>query len=64
MNLLECKVNHNSYNNLTKQQWKGPKELRVNTEIVIKKADKGSAIEIMNTTDYLKEDYVGGPPHD
>ena len=32
-------------------------ELRKNPEIVIKKADKGSAVVIMNTTDYLREGY-------
>ena len=40
MNLLKCKVDHNSYNNLTKQQFKGLKELRENTEIVIKRQIK------------------------
>ena len=32
-------------------------EQRKNPEIVIKKADKGSAVVIMNTTDYLREGY-------
>ena len=32
-------------------------ELKSNPEIVIKKADKGSAVVVMNTTDYLREGY-------
>ena len=32
-------------------------ELKSNPEIVIKKADKGSAVVVMNTTDYLIEGY-------
>ena len=33
------------------------RELSENPEIVIKKADKGSAVVVMNTTDYLREGY-------
>ena len=43
--------------NLTKDEWKGLLPLKKNTDIVIKKADKDSAVVIMNTTDYLKEGY-------
>ena len=57
MNLLNSKVNQCHQHNLTKEQWKGLMELRKNPEIVIKKADKGSAVVIMNTTDYLREGY-------
>ena len=53
MNLLNSKVKQCHQHNLTKEQWKGLMELRKNPEIVIKKADKGSAVVIMNTTDYL-----------
>ena len=35
----------------------GLKALTDNPEIVIKKADKGSAVVVMNTTDYLREGY-------
>ena len=57
MNLLNSKVKQCHQHNLTKEQWKGLMELRKNPEIVIKKADKGSAVVIMNTTDYLREGY-------
>ena len=57
VNLLESKINQSKTSNLTKEQWKGIKDLQDNPDIVIKKADKGSAIVIMNTTDYLKEGY-------
>ena len=33
------------------------RELSENPEIVIKKADKGSAVVVMNSTDYLREGY-------
>ena len=33
------------------------RELSENPEIVIKKADKGSAVVVMNSTDYLHEGY-------
>ena len=58
MNLLNSKVKKCHQHNLTKEQWKGLMELRKNPEIVIKKADKGSAVVIMNTTDYLREGYI------
>ena len=43
--------------NLTKEQRMGITELCNNKNIVIKKADKGSAVVVMNTTDYLREGY-------
>ena len=55
IDLLKSKLKPNHQHNLTKEQWKGLMELRKNPEIVIKKADKGSAVVIMNTTDYLRE---------
>ena len=57
INLLNSKVKQCHQHNLTKEQWKGLMELRKNPEIVIKKANKGSAVVIMNTTDYLREGY-------
>ena len=53
MNLLNSKVKQSHQHNLTKEQWKGMMELRKNPEIVIKKADKGSAVVIMNTLTIL-----------
>ena len=46
------KVNHP---NLTKKQFQAIKQLSSNPEIVIKKSDKGSAVCVINTTDYLRE---------
>jgi hypothetical protein len=43
--------------NLTKQDRDFLKQLKENPLITIKKADKGSAVVIMNTTDYLREGY-------
>ena len=59
LGLLNSKVktNQNQKPNLTKEQRIGLKELSDNPEIVIKKADKGSAVVVMNTTDYLREGY-------
>ena len=41
--------------NLTLDERKGLKELQANQDIVIKKEDKGSAIVIQNTKDYIAE---------
>ena len=42
-------------NNLTKEECRVLKELKSKTNIVIKKANKGSAVVIMNRDDYVKE---------
>ena len=55
--ILKCKPKHSRHNNLTKQERIGLNALKDNPDIVIKKADKGSAVVIMNTTDYLREGY-------
>ena len=55
--LLKQKIQKPKSNNLTKQERMGLAELSKNPEIVIKKADKGSAVVVMNTTDYLREGY-------
>ena len=41
--------------NLSKKHFEAIKELSDNKHIVIKKADKGSAVVIINTTDYIRE---------
>ena len=41
--------------NLTKQERESIKRLSTDTSITIKKADKGNAIVIMDTSDYIKE---------
>ena len=56
-NLLESQNAKPIKPNLTKEEWKGLLELRKNPNIVIKKADKGAAVVIMDTTDYLREGY-------
>ena len=55
--ILKSRVKKRHYNNLTKQERIGLKKLKDNPNIIIKKADKGSAVVVMNTTDYLKEGY-------
>ena len=55
--LLHSKAGKSKHNNLTKEERKGISDLRDNPNITIKKADKGSAIVVMNTSDYLREGY-------
>ena len=55
--LLKSHLKGNKRKNLTKKQFSGLRDLAKNPEIVIKKADKGSAVVIMNTSDYLREGY-------
>ena len=55
--ILKSKPRHNKHNNLTKEERIGLKALKDNPDIVIKKADKGSAVVVMNSTDYLREGY-------
>ena len=50
-------LKHTKYWKLTKTKQPGLKELPSNPNIVIKKADKGSAVVVMNTTDYLRKGY-------
>ena len=57
LGLLNSKTKNNSKPNLTREQRLGLKQLVDNPEIIIKKADKGSAVVVMNTTDYLREGY-------
>ena len=55
--LLNSKTKTVHKPNLTKEQRMGLQALTDNPEIVIKNADKGSAVVVMNTTDYLREGY-------
>ena len=50
-------MNASTKDAFTKEQRSGLLELTKNPEIVIKKADKGSAVVVMNTKDYLRERY-------
>ena len=54
---MKSKFKSKRYDNLTKEERKGLKILKDNPHITIKKADKGSAVVVMNTTDYLREGY-------
>ena len=55
--LLRCKAEKHSKNhfNLTNEEKKALVELKSNKSIVIKPADKGSGVVIMNTEDYISE---------
>ena len=55
--ILKCKFKHKRHDNLTKEERIGMRTLRENPQITIQKADKGSAVVVMNTTDYLREGY-------
>ena len=53
----KSKPKHSKHNNLTKNERISLNALKDNPDIIIKKADEGSAVVIMNTTDYLREGY-------
>ena len=55
--LLNNKNNINVPHNITKKQELFIQNIRKNNDITIKKADKGAAVVIMNTTDYIREGY-------
>ena len=55
--ILKCRPKYNKHDNLTKEERRGLRTLRENPHITIKKADKGSVVVVMNTTDYLREGY-------
>ena len=57
LGLLKAKPKTLRHKNLTNQETLGLSALRDNPNIVIKKADKGSAIVVINTKDYLREGY-------
>ena len=56
--LIHRILSHNpefSKRNMTLAQYKAMTKLRENSNIVIKKADKGSNVVIQNRTDYIEE---------
>ena len=57
LGLLNSKTKHARKPNLTREQLSSLRELSDNPQIVIKNADKGSAVVVMNTTEYLREGY-------
>ena len=44
-----------TFSNLRNEEKKGLRELESNKDIIIKPADKGGAVVVMNTTDYISE---------
>ena len=55
LELTKVKIYHHHPQNLTEKERLGLEELCDNHDIKIKPADKGSAIVIQNTKDYIKE---------
>jgi hypothetical protein len=53
--VLKTPVRKVRWSNLSKEERSGLNELKQNEHITIKKADKGSAIVVMNTSDYVFE---------
>jgi hypothetical protein len=53
--VLQSPVRKVCWSNLSKEERAGLNELKNNVDIIIKKADKGSAIVVMNTKDYIFE---------
>ncbi len=49
------RLKHKSIRNLSEDEWKALKELKMNNDIVICKADKGNAIVIFNKCDYISK---------
>jgi hypothetical protein len=53
--LATCPLPKDYNKNLSIEQTKALTDLCANPDIIIKKADKGSTVVVMNTTDYLRE---------
>jgi len=49
------RLKHKSIRNLSEDEWKALKELKMNNDIIIYKADKGNAIVILNKSDYVSK---------
>ncbi|KAJ8028402.1 hypothetical protein HOLleu_30622 [Holothuria leucospilota] len=54
-NFLKENLNSRTADNLTSQEARAIRTLRSNKNIIIKRADKGGAITILNTKDYVRE---------
>ena len=44
-----------TFRNLRNEEWRALKELRNQKDTTIKPADKGGAVVVLNTTDYVSE---------
>jgi hypothetical protein len=53
--VIQTPVKRVRWSNLSREERAGLNELKYNQELMIKKADKGSAIVVMNTSDYITE---------
>ena len=53
--MIQTPVKRVRWSNLSREERAGLNELKNNRELMIKKADKGSAIVVMNTSDYIIE---------
>ena len=58
IDLLSHKVPTTKYHNLTVAEKSALKDLSNNKAIVIKPADKGGAVVVMNTLDYINEGFT------
>ena len=53
--IMDIREEGDNYRNLTKEEQEALKSLQNDTEIIIKSADKGSAVVVWGREDYLKE---------
>lgn len=53
--ILESNLNKRTYRNLTKEEQEALKNLKRYEDIVIKQADKGSAVVVMDKNRYIRE---------
>ena len=52
---MKVEVPKDKFNNLTKSEWKALYDLKNDISIMIKSADKGSAVVVGDREDYIKE---------
>ena len=55
LDLSDTKIPKNKFNNISKDERTAIKNLSTDKSIVIKQADKGGAVVVMNRNDYIKE---------
>ena len=53
--LMNIEIAQNKYNNITREKRSAPYNLKNDKNIVIKSADKGSAVVVWDRDDYIKE---------
>ena len=62
MKKSELNLKNRDTHNLSKNERESLTKLKLNKSIVIKKADKGSSIVVMNSSDYIKRERETCPP--